>query len=161
MKWDLSGPVSDEGSLQLKDSSDETELTDTLLLSSDDSSPQRGKECISVSPPPAFDDPLPPHDNDLADNAMELDAELDKAFAHQEGRVYDKNDDDEWWNEFCVPDPKDPVEVDEEEAAEFEEILNWIDKEFDLEVARNSKLWSFVRLCCLTNHSILTLDSRG
>jgi hypothetical protein len=74
---------------------------------------------------------------------MELGPEVDEANHYQEERAeLEEEDDEDWWNEFCVPDPEETVEEveeAEEEIEEFEELLNWIDNEMDLEVARDSK----------------------
>jgi len=50
-----------------------------------------------------------------------------------------------------VAEPKGPVEENEQDAEEFEQILNWIDKEFDLEVAQNSKHCLSVSFLVLTH----------
>ena len=69
---------------------------------------------------------------------MEVNEGLEDASNYQCEWVYDDLEDDDWWNEFCVPEPEVFTENDEE-AEEFEEILNWIDNKFDLEVAQNCK----------------------
>lgn len=130
------GQTSDPESLQLGNSADEAELIDEILLSSDDTSsqldPDHDQASDATSPPTFHEAP----DDTLANDAMQVDDETNTALEYQQERVYD---DDEWWNEFCVPEPEGLFEEDEQDAEDFEEILNWIDNEFDLEVAQNSE----------------------
>lgn len=68
------------------------------------------------------------------------DMELGDAVDYQEERAeFEEENDEDWWNVFCVPDPEEAVEEIEDDAQEFEELLHWIDNEMDLEVAQNSK----------------------
>jgi hypothetical protein len=133
-KWDI--PDEDTLSLQLSQlgelQDDDTIMEDILLssqstLSQTHSDPGDPPEHPS---PTAFAD-FGPNDDEIfiRDN--------EEANRYQNERIYDSEGDEDWWNEFCIPEIEPLVEVDEEEAEEFEELLNWIDNEFDLEVAQN------------------------
>jgi len=52
-------------------------------------------------------------------------------------RTYDSKEDEDWWNEFCVLEIEPLQEINKDKAEEFEDLLNWIDNEFDLEVDQN------------------------
>ena len=70
---------------------------------------------------------------------MELDEQPDDALQYQEERAeIDEEDDEDWWNEYCVPEPDGDIEEVNDDAEAFEELLHWIDNEFDLEVAQNN-----------------------
>jgi hypothetical protein len=135
-KWDLQEQQEDPEPFQLVNSDAEYELTDEFSLSSDD--PSSGDDPNPL-PLPVIDEPLPVFDGFPAEEPMELNQTIDEAIQYQQERVYDEIDDDDWWNEYCVPEPEGFVEEIEQDREEFEEILNWIDKEFDLEVAQNSE----------------------
>jgi len=63
--------------------------------------------------------------------------DLPQDFPNPEERVYDDSNDEDWWNEYVVPEPEQDLMVDDSELEEFDELLNWIDADFDLEVAQN------------------------
>jgi len=141
-KWDLAGQTSEPESPQPGNSTDEAKLTDEILLSSDDTSSQPDSDHYQAPGATsllAFDE-APPYIDDIpANDAMQVDDETNPALEYQQEHVYDNNEDDEWWNEFCVPEPDGLFEEDEQDTEDFEEILNWINNEFDLEVAQNSE----------------------
>jgi len=59
--------------------------------------------------------------------------------SNKDEQSYDSEEDGDWWNEFCVPEIEPLQEIGKDRAEDFKDLLNWIDNEFDLEVAQNCK----------------------
>jgi len=131
-KWDIPGG----GTLsrlisQLGEQSDDDSIMEEVSQSSE--SPSN-----SHSDPRNHEYPADFGDFGLDDNAVLL-QDIVEADMDQDEQSYDSEEDGDWWNEFCVPEIEPLQEIGEDEAEDFEDLLNWIDNEFDLEVAQNCK----------------------
>jgi hypothetical protein len=51
-------------------------------------------------------------------------------------RPEEPQEEEEWWEEYAVPDEL-TVEAGEDELREFEDLLEWIEAEMELEIAEN------------------------
>jgi len=141
-KWDAEAIQSDGELSHLSNGTHNDQIINEISLSSDGTASDHGTDHgVALGNVPSleiWDDHISLADDGGMDDVMEVDEGLEEAFNYQQERVYDEQEDDDWWNEFCVPEPEDSME-EEEGAEEFEEILNWIDNEFNLEVAQNRK----------------------
>jgi len=144
VKWGVVEPPDAEAVLlQVATNSSDEELTSNYSISSvSDDSNQDNKPPSAFSPPQNFDDA-----GSIA--GMELDEQPDEALQYQEERAEnDDEDDEDWWNEFCVPEPEEAIEEVNDDVEAFEELLHWIDHEMDLEIAQNSKhLATHISIC--------------
>jgi len=84
----------------------EDELAADLSISSDSSGPYH---VLPADRPAAF---VPPKNFDphifFDDASMELIEDVDDGLRYQEEMVYDDEEGEDWWNEFCVPDLEEP-----------------------------------------------------
>jgi len=85
---------------------DEYELVTGLSISSDSNG---SDHVLPAGRPAAF---VPPKNVDphifFDDASMELIEDVDDGLIYQEESVYDDDDKEDWWNEFCVPDHEEP-----------------------------------------------------
>lgn len=129
-------PESDEDTPRLQRGLDvrSSDISSDNISISTSSEPEEGEPIAGegpvYSPPPFFNLPE-------ADVAMDWVEDLPQDFPNPEERVYDDSNDEDWWNEYVVPEPEQDLMVDDSELEEFDELLNWIDADFDLEVAQN------------------------
>ena len=136
MKWDDALPS--PGLSELGNASDDDMLLDESSLSSSStcsqSDSQPGGPLEPLSPFPAHDDFGMGFDNTL-------DQDDESADLYQHERVYDSEEDDDWWNELCVQETEHEllVALEDEEMEDFEDLLNWVDNKFDLEVFQNGE----------------------
>jgi hypothetical protein len=140
--------------------SDNDSLMDDLSHSDDNTSSQSDNQPEDPTEPPS-----PPAFVDFEmgfDNSLTQDDGL--ADSYQNEHIYNSDKDDDWWNELCVPEPEQFVELGAEDMEDFEELLNWIDNEFDLEVAQNGEwctcCFPFLWLISLLVSSLLTVEDK-
>ena len=60
--------------------------------------------------------------------------------------IYDSEEDDDWWNELCMRESEQFVVLEGKDMADFEDLLNWVDNEFDLEVFQNGEWCTYLLL---------------
>jgi hypothetical protein len=141
-KWDLVDVA--EPDPQDDASSDDGFMASEISLSSDSND---SHNIFNAGKPPAS--PIQPIIDSWDNPDMELDPEPNDAIQYQEERAeVDDEDDEDWWNIFCVPDLEEAVEEIEDDMQEFEELLHWIDNEMDLEAAQNSMSSITYNLMC-------------
>jgi len=129
-KWDIpGGGTSSQLISQLGEQSDDDSIMEEMLRLSESPLNSHTNPGNHQSPG-AFDD------FGLDDDAVLLQGIVEEGM-DQYKRTYDSKEDEDWWNEFCVPEIEPLQEIDKDKAEEFEDLLNWIDNEFDLEVDQN------------------------
>lgn len=161
MKWDDAPPSPCLS--ELGNASDDGMLMEELSLSSgstcSQSDSQPGGLLEPPSPFPAFDDlgmgfnHTPNQDDESAD-------------LYQHEHVYDSKEDDDWWHELCVQETEHEllVALEGEEMEDFEDLLNWIDNKFNLEVFQNGGWCTCcspsLQLISLLGSSLLTVEDK-
>ncbi len=149
MKWDDVPPS--PGLSELGKASDDDMLMDEISLSSSSTGSQSDNQPgdpLEPLSPPAFDDFGMGFDNILIQDDESADL-------YQNECVYDSKEDNDWWNELCVQETEHEqfVVLEGEEMEDFEDLLNWIDNKFDLEVFRNGE-WC---ICCFPSLLLISL----
>ena len=140
VKWDDAPPS--PGLSELGKASDEDMLLDNISLSSSSTGSQSDNQ--------PGDPPEPPSPPAFVDFGMDFDNSLiqddESADMYQNEHVYDSKEDDDWWNELCVRESEQFVVLEGKDMADFEDLLNWVDNEFDLEVFQNGEWCTYLLL---------------